>query len=364
MLKSLFQFSHGHLEDKTNTFTALRIGFALLILYGHAIMIPIGLPITGAWPVFIDTIVQFALDGFFILSGYMIASSVMRSTDLTSYSLSRVLRIFPGLIVTTLILWIVVGPLFSELSFFEYWSSAQTWAFPLLVIGQGDPMAGLPEVFNASPLISMNGPLWTIRYELLAYVGIGILTAFGLFQHSRMILMWAALFAVASVIHGIFGYEGIGSATVESMMRFGTAFLIGSAFFAARDKINLAPGYVILIIMAAFALQNTTVGPLMTQMAVAWTVLTLGYFQFSGGVGSSLRNVEDVSYGIYIMHWPIGMMAFALIPEASSTLLFVIMLPVSIVSAWLLRVFVEKPALAMKPAIRNALYKPKPVAAE
>ncbi len=36
------------LEDRANNFTAMRIGFAVLLLYGHALMLPQGLPTTGA----------------------------------------------------------------------------------------------------------------------------------------------------------------------------------------------------------------------------------------------------------------------------------------------------------------------------
>ena len=92
---------HGRLEDRANNFTAMRIGFAVLILYGHALMLPQGLPMTGAWAVFVDTVVQYALDGFFILSGYMLAASLFHSRDMTGYWLSRGLRIFPGLIVNS-----------------------------------------------------------------------------------------------------------------------------------------------------------------------------------------------------------------------------------------------------------------------
>ena len=71
----LFAGAHGRLEDRSNSFTAIRIGFAFLVLYGHAIMLPQGLPVTGEWAVLVDNSVQFALDGFFILSGYMIAAT-------------------------------------------------------------------------------------------------------------------------------------------------------------------------------------------------------------------------------------------------------------------------------------------------
>ena len=67
----------GRLEDKSNNFTAMRILFALMVLYAHALIIPQGLPFVGAWQVTADFLVNCALDGFFILSGYMITASAI-----------------------------------------------------------------------------------------------------------------------------------------------------------------------------------------------------------------------------------------------------------------------------------------------
>ena len=349
MLKSLFQSGHARLEDKTNTFTAMRIAFAVLILYGHALMIPLGKPFVSDWAIFIDTIVQFALDGFFILSGYMIAASVMRSGDIRSYALSRVLRIFPGLVVVTLLMWAVIGPLFSEYGLVGYWTHAETWAFPVLLISQADPMAALPGAFGGSPVGgAANGPLWTIRYELLAYLGVGVLVMLGWFRQARSILLWAAVACAASIAFQVFGYSGFGDDTIASLSRFAPAFLIGSVFFAARDHISLSVGHVGLALLAAFTTQHLAIGPLMTQIALAWLFLSVGYIKLGGRTGTAVREVEDVSFGVYIMHWPIGMMAFALWPALTTTALFAIMLPVSFAAGWLLRVGVEKPAQAMK----------------
>ena len=82
----------GRLEDKSNNFTAMRILFALMVLYAHALIIPQGLPYVGAWQVTADFLVNCALDGFFILSGYMITASAMKSTSLTGYAASRIFR--------------------------------------------------------------------------------------------------------------------------------------------------------------------------------------------------------------------------------------------------------------------------------
>jgi peptidoglycan/LPS O-acetylase OafA/YrhL len=356
MLNALFHTGHGRLEDKSNSFTAMRIGFAIIILCGHSIQIKHGLPFTGDWPVFLDWIVQRCLDGFFILSGYMITASAMRSQDVTRYTLSRTLRIFPGLLATVLLLWLVVGPLFTTLSLAQYWSDPQTWAFPILLISQADPMASLPGVFQTSPVgDSMNGPLWTIRYELMAYLGVGALMVVGLYRNRSQIMFWVLLAALGSVAFETFGYVGLGDATIGSLSRFAPAFLIGGGFYALRDQVSLSPGFVALAAIAALAAHGTVLGPLMLQLVTAWAVLWIGFMVVPGKVGNAMRNVEDVSYGVYILHWPLGMMAFAIAPQISSPLLFAIMVPTAVVAGWVLRVAIEKPAMAMKRDLEAAL---------
>jgi len=349
----LFAGAHGRLEDRANNFTAIRIGFAFLVLAGHAIMLPMGLPITGVFPEFVDGAVQFALDGFFILSGYMIAASLMRSGDMRHYALARVFRIFPGLIAAMLILWLVVGPLFTGLSPAQYWSAPETWLFPLLIVFQLDPQASLPGVFASHPLTDMNGPLWTIRYELLAYLAAGILAVTGLFRNKWGILAIFAAAALLSDVELLMPYEGMGSGTLFAAARFGGAFMTGAVMFAWRDRISLAPGWAALLVLTAYLLRDTPSAMIAGQIAMAYVTLWAGFARIPGRAGQAIRNVEDVSYGVYILHWPIGQMTLALFPGAGAALLFAVMVPGALVSGWLMRVGVEKPAMALKPRQQN-----------
>lgn len=356
MLNSLFHTGHGRLEDKNNTFTVMRIGFALIILAGHAIQIPHGLPYASGWPQWLDFFVQRSLDGFFILSGYMITASALHGRSIGAFGLSRVLRIFPALIAVTLLLWLVVGPMFTRLPLGEYLGDPAMWTFPVRVLSQADPLAGLPGVFEGAPGGAyMNGPLWTIRYELMAYFGVGALMLAGLYRHSAQILTWSALAVLGGVLFEQFGYVGIGDDTIGSLARFAPAFMIGAAFYVLRDRVSLSPGFVLLAAAAALAAHGTAIGPVLLQLATAWAILWAGFLAVPGRAGVALRGVEDVSYGIYILHWPIGMIVFALAPQIGSFLLFAVMLPLAIVGGWLMRVWVEKPALAAKPELLHRL---------
>ena len=346
---------HGRLEDRSNNFTAIRIGFAVLILYGHALMLPQGLPMSGAWANWIDTIVQYALDGFFILSGYMLAASLFHSRDMTGYWLSRGLRIFPGLIAAVLLCWLLIGPLMTELSIAEYFTSLESWAYPVLAISQLEPQGALPGVFENNPMNEIDGPLWTIRYELVCYLMAGAAAGFSLWRRSWGIPVLFAGAAIVSLILQVFPYIGPLDDTIEVMARFAPAFLAGALFYRFRHLIALNAVGAGLIAALAVALYATPLAMLAGQIASAYVFLWLGFKTIPGRLGHEVREVEDVSYGLYILHWPVGQILVALNPEIGPAAMFVVMGSSALVMAILLRRIVEKPALAMKPSIRASL---------
>lgn len=344
----LFRDGLGRLEDKANNFTAMRIVFAMMVILAHAIIIPQGLPYVGQWQLTADFLVNCALDGFFILSGYMITASAMKATSVTGYAASRFFRIYPGLIASVIFV-MVATMFFTSLPAGEYWTSLQTWLFPVKLLTQADPMAGLPGAFEGLPTAHRaNAPLWTIRFELMAYVGVGLLLAMGLYRHKALVLFWALAACAGGVAVIQFGYAGPGDDTINTLSRFAPAFMIGAAFHAGREHIRLSPAFIALTLAAALASSHLAIGGVMQDVFLAALFIWLGHLHIPGRVGEAVRKVEDVSYGIYILHWPVGQMLAVSVPGLGTAALTLAMLVAVLPLAWLMRVLVESPALALK----------------
>jgi peptidoglycan/LPS O-acetylase OafA/YrhL len=65
--------------------------------------------------------------------------------------------------------------------------------------------------------------------------------------------------------------------------------------------------------------------------------------------------VEDISYGVYILHWPAGQILMNMFEGVQTPVLFAMMAVSAILLGWLMRVGVEKPALTLRPALAGAL---------
>jgi len=100
------------MERSSNNFGALRLFFAVLVILCHS---PILVDGNGSREILsrISGTVTFGrlgLDGFFLISGYLITKSFQDSRTIGEYVLKRILRIYPAYVVAFLLCILAVGP--------------------------------------------------------------------------------------------------------------------------------------------------------------------------------------------------------------------------------------------------------------
>lgn len=348
-MDTLFAPGHGRLEDRDNIFTAMRMGFALLVVYGHALMMVLPWPVAGLWPQTVDFVGQRALNAFFVFSGYMILASLVHSRSITGFAISRSFRIFPMLIAVTLLMVCAQGPIASGMSPAEYLSHSEVWRFTVLLITQIDATAPLP--FDATPIEaarSANAPLWTIRYELIGYVALALLALAGMLKRGWTVPAGFAGLVAVSAAHAQFGYEGAAADTVQAGVRFGLGFVAGALIYQWRDRIGLSWASVAASIGVAILLSGTVLAQAADTIAVAMLGLRIGFVRAPASrVWRALRDVEDYSYGIYVIHWPVGLLimhaALGMGISVGTTTLAALMAIITLALAIPLRHGLEKP---------------------
>lgn len=291
-LQERFDPRHNHL-------TVIRLGLALTVALTHALAVGFGhQPSLGR-----TLLGDLAVDAFFVLSGFLVTASYLRLRSLPRYAWHRFLRIIPGFWACLVLTALVVAPALAmlagrpALSVFSGEDSAIDYvvsdAFLLIrQFGIAGLPAGVPE-----PMV-VNGALWTLFYEAACYAGVVLLGLLGALRRrpELTLVALAALWAV-TVLHAM-GYTVLGQ---ERMLRLALMFLMGCAawLFAHRIPVHnaLAAAAAVVLLVSLLALPDyrTAGGPAFAYLCL-WLAVTRP---------PRRPPHRDISYGLYIYHWPV-----------------------------------------------------------
>src|SRR3954451_11023912 len=181
-----------------NNFLIIRLMAASLVIIGHA-------PALAApHPNYMDPFTLYlgyeysgsvGLYIFFVISGFLVTASFEHRGNLIEFAKARALRIYPALVVCTLISALVLGAGLSSMPTTQYLASSDTWSYVAYVGSLYGYVATLPSVtFNDRQWgIVVNGSLWSIFVEARLYVVVALFGVFGLLQRRA----WANLAIIA-----------------------------------------------------------------------------------------------------------------------------------------------------------------------
>lgn len=291
---------------------------------------------------------EFAVNSFFILSGYLITSSWISTPEWSTFIRKRLLRILPGFIAATIISLLIIGPISSP----TFWEVFNPWRF----------FAGLPFLifdlhgFHANKYQLVNGALWTIHYEFVCYLLVAALGLTKMLYRPRLI---GALFLACLVLYiGTLVVEGHTNIMSEPSItrsiwvrltfyiRFFSFFLAGAYLYLSRAKIKTDRRYIALSIAAFCALMtNQYTAPIAMTIPWVYMMYVAAHVKFSP---SQKLGGADLSYGLYLCAWPIQQLLIqhgATNPWVIGIITTVVGLTIAAFS-WF---FLEKPALRFKP---------------
>jgi len=339
------------LAPEANSFGLLRLTMALLVLVSHGYFLRYGT--TAAEPLRAWTghaLGEHAVQVFFFLSGILIAQSFERSRSLLDFAAARVLRIFPALAVCVLLTAVAMGPLMSGLGTAEYFSSRGAYAYVLRTLSLSTGSAPLPGVFANNPAPDLvNLSLWTLKYEVLCYLGLALAGLAGLFSQERrgVACLLLAVFLATVFIDAPKPIETF--TALDNMRYFALYFGMGTLAYLGRDYLVIRAS-VLLILAPLFVF---AIG---TRFAELTSALFLGYATLWAAAMryGPLRNVAnriDLSYGTYIFACPLQQIiveqAPQLGPGSQIVLGLAIVLPLALFS-WLA---IERPAIGLRKAL-------------
>ena len=332
-------------DARSNALAMIRLGLAAGVAVDHASFIGFGHHASiGSAP-----IGDLAVDGFFVISGFLVTRSYLRLNSVRRYAWHRFLRIAPGFWACLIISAVIIAPLMavldghSAVSVFSGGQSSFAYvrADAFLQMRQFD-INGNPFTAHAPHVV--DGSLWTLFYEAICYTLIAGLGVAGVLQRRRWLVLavcggqWLLL-ALAGL--------GLGHVGSQYLLPLSFFFMLGAAghLFADRLIINdvLAGACAAIVLAGVFLVTDyrPVIAPAFAYLCL-WSIVRVPLRQ---------NPSRDLSYGLYVYHWPI-VQSLTLVGATAVTVLPFIALCVALallaaVASWTI---IEKPALSFKDA--------------
>lgn len=302
---------------------AVIISHAWPLAYGRGVAEPLA-ALTG------HSLGGWAVGLFFFLSGMlMYFSAAQRSA--ASFAMARARRILPGLAVAlmvTVALAIASG---------STASAGEVARYLLRGITMLSLEHTLTAAYAANPYpFAVNGPLWSLAHEIMAYAICLLLVKSGLLRPIwGLVLLMGASLALWAVSPHL-------PARLENFAPLWLAFAFGMGAARLAARLPLSPLWAVALAVLA---------PLGWPFAMA----ALGY----GALVLALRlppqpQMGDISFGLYIYGWPVAQMVVYLWPGVTAPSLALLSVLASLPLALASWHMVEKPSLAPRAPPRMA----------
>lgn len=326
-----------------NRFDALRLALASMVFFYHGVALSGVMP-NSSLELGLAAIAELSIQGFFIISGALVYSSWERSQGLSDYVGKRVRRLYPAYVVIILIPALISA----VLTFDQAGAMADIMRYVAANLVFMNFLHGdLPGLFSTHRFTEVNGALWTLKIEVMFYIALPVL-AWALSKLKQYWWIGIGLIVVAAL-----AWQGamltMDHALSDQMARQLPGqlmyFAAGMAMWRLWPRVQKHATSLLMIGLIAM------VGALFVPHLDA--LRTLGLFGIIAGVafipGPALNAARwgDVSYGVYIVHFPIvqGLVAAGLFAAVGLIGGLVVAAMLVFAASYLLWWWVEKPAL-------------------
>jgi peptidoglycan/LPS O-acetylase OafA/YrhL len=337
--KKPLQHTINPVNHNRNNFDFIRFIAASSVIISHSV------PLTNNGSSYINELTKGQIDlgaisvnTFFVISGYLILSSYIRMQSIPKYLLARVLRIYPALIVVSIFTALIVGPIVTKLSLYEYFNSNNTWLYLFnTTVPISSPVFSLPGFYTGCGHYTdaVNGSIWTIGWEVKCYLLV-IIIGFLRLLNKNLVL---TITSVMVLYYGVLNHEEI---------RLYTYFFIGMCFYLFKENIRykyfITGIALISIFLACFFGKYLNL-----TLLIAGSYLLFG-FSFSKKIKFyHFGKYGDFSYGIYLYGFLIQQLVMIYFHGSmNNTLNYMISLPIAVMCGIASYFCIEKPCMNLK----------------
>jgi peptidoglycan/LPS O-acetylase OafA/YrhL len=293
--------------ERRNNFDFLRFLFAFIVVMAHTVTLS-GNPDLAELSFLFDS--EISVYGFFIISGFLITKSCLTSKNFNAYLAKRSKRLLPAYVFVVLMCALTFS-LLSSYDLAEYFTSSGLLKYVisnLLFLNFLQP--NLPGVFEHNNLQAINGALWTIKVEVSFYLILPILFHFlrrvkklftvnvilGVIYISAFIYRYVCDLGLQHSGIGIFKELGYQLPGVVNYFVVGMALLINYDFVRSNEK------YLTTVALAIFIAHYFTK---MDYLLAPSLGMIIFYTAYHCRRLNNWGKHGDISYGIYIFHFPL-----------------------------------------------------------
>ena len=282
-----------------NNFDFLRVVFALTVAFAHLIELS-DLEILKPLKIYFNT--RLAIDGFFIVSGFLIAKSYENSKTIKEYIIRRAKRIIPAYAVVILLSALLFSVI-STNSFYDYFSNIQFWKYLTANLSfQNYLEPCLPGVFESNKFCAVNGALWTIKLEEAFYLSVPIFYWFVRVKKFNFYVLIIIVY-ILSVTYYMY-FLSIDNYRIAKQLPGALAFFAtGIVCYKNFSLLHKWKDYIIIPCLILFVLEHYILKTqILKPIAFGFMVFYIAYsFRFLNNFG----KYGDFTYGIYIYHFPV-----------------------------------------------------------
>lgn len=295
------------LKRENNNMDAIRYVMAFSVVVAHFNEL-CGFRIY--WPISSAT----GVGGFFALSGFLIFHSFQRHPQLGRFLAKRGRRILPPYFMVVIICAFLLV-FASTLPAAEYFLSSGWWAYVAANLSFLNFLApSLPGVFDTPEFVmpAVNGSLWTMKVEWCLYLTVPvvawILTRFSRRCRPTPVFTAIIFFSIAYSLFFHYLYDTTGNPTFNLLARQFFAqlsfFYVGVLAFHHLDFLLRNRWLVLVLLLGGLCLMQIhpyvclAIRPVVEGGLVLWLSLV-------GRWGRYVSQHDNVSYDIYLFHFPI-----------------------------------------------------------
>jgi len=339
---------------KTNNLDLIRLFAALEVAISHSLS---HLQVGNVNSLFLNFLKLFpGVPIFFFISGFLISKSYENSISTKEYFKNRVLRIYPALIVVS-----IIG--ISSVYFSGYFNTIDVSIKKILIwfLGQTTIIQFYnPDFMREYGVGVLNGSLWTISVELQFYIITPILyMLFKIVNNKKNNTILYSLILISMAIHFVyysykinhselFIYKLLGVSFIPWLYMFLIGILYQKHFISIHKLLKnkaliLTIIYISLVYITKLQLGNG-INPI---LFILLTTLIFSYSYTNPSFSMKILRGNDISYGVYIYH--MILVNFFIYKGLTSDILYsIIVICLTIPTAIISWKFIEKPFINLK----------------